>query len=178
MLSFHPIHQAGDTHWAAWVDTYLTSFPIEEQRPLSSIERLIVEEKRFKVIALLSHDAFIGLLTYWEFDSFVYIEHFAISPSYRSLGHGARVLTHFVRSHSLPIVLEAEPPTEATAIRRVQFYTRNGFVLYDYDYYQPPYAPDREGLSLCLMGTNPDNPAFSSHVAQTLHHEVYNIRLK
>ena len=175
MLSLCPIQRAGAPHWSAWVDTYLASFPIEEQRPLPSIERLLAGEPRFKALALLSRDTFIGLLTYWQFDTFVYIEHFAISPQHRSQGYGAQVLTHFVRSHTLPIVLEAEPPTESMAQRRVQFYTRNGFVLYAYDYFQAPYAPNREGIALRLMGTTPDDPTFSSHVAQTLHRQVYKI---
>ena len=177
MLSLRPIHSTDDPHWASWVDTYLASFPIEEQRPLPSIERLLADEPRFKALAILSRDTFIGLLTYWEFPAFVYIEHFAISPELRSLGHGAQALAHFVRSHTLPIVLEAEPPTEAMAQRRVQFYTRNGFVLYAYDYYQPPYAPDRAGIPLRLMGTIPDDPTFSAHVAHTLHREVYRFYL-
>ena len=173
MISFHTIHSAADRFWDAWVDTYLASFPIEEQRPVESIERLIAEEQRFKASVLCHEGRFIGLLTYWRFEDFIYIEHFAISPALRSSGYGTTALKAFIRQQTLPVVLEAEPPTEEMAIRRVRFYERNGFTLYHHDYYQPPYTPDRQGIPLRLMGTRAENPIFSALVARTLHREVY-----
>lgn len=173
MITFHGIRQTNDHLWDEFIDTYVASFPIEEQRPVESIERLIEREHRFCATSLCSEGRFVGLLTYWRFEEFIYIEHFAIAPSLRSLGHGTDALKAFISQQSLPVVLEAEPPTEEMALRRVRFYERNGFTLYHYDYYQPPYAPDRQGIPLRLMGMRPEDYTFSALVARTLHREVY-----
>ena len=83
----------------------------------------------------------------------------------------------FIDTQSLPIILEAEPPTDNIAIRRIGFYERNGFMLYGYDYYQPPYAADRQGIALRLMGNIPEDEARPDKIARTLHREVYGVRV-
>lgn len=177
MITFHILHDTTDCYWPAWEETYLSSFPIEERRPLDSIARLMAEEHRFCAYALLHDGHFAGLLTCWTFDSFIYIEHFAIAPTLRSGGYGTMALRSFMNAQKLPIVLEAEPATDDLSARRIAFYERNGFVAYDYDYYQPPYAPDRQGIALRLMGTMPQKTACPDLMARTLHREVYGVNL-
>lgn len=177
MIKFSTIQSIEDRYWPLFTETYLTSFPIEEQRPIRSIERLITEEKRYNAAAVLDeNDTYIGLLTSWEFDAFTYIEHFAIKPGLRSSGYGTKALHAFMQTKASPIILEAEPPTDNMAKRRIRFYERNGFTLYDYDYYQPPYSSDRQGVALKLMGSIAENKDFSTSVAHTLHREVYNMK--
>lgn len=176
-VEFHHIDNTADPHWEEWQTIYCSSFPIEEQRPIESIERLIAGEERFDAQALLHDGRCIGLLTSWQFDTFIYIEHFAVAPKLRSSGYGSKALREFIDTRALPIVLEAEPPTDPMAIRRIGFYERNGFVLYDYDYYQPPYSPDRQGIPLQLMGNIPEDEARPDKIARTLHREVYGVRV-
>lgn len=177
MISLYTISNTDYTDWEKWVDTYQASFPIEEQRPLESIIYLIEKEKRYRATAILHEGKCVGLLTSWCFDTFIYIEHFAIAPELRSSGYGSMALRHFVESQSLPVILEVEPPTDDIAIRRTGFYERNGFALYGYDYFQPPYTPGLQGVPLRLMGTVPEDAARPDRIARTLHREVYNIAL-
>lgn len=174
MISFHHIQHTRDKHWATFMAIYGESFPIDEQRPTNDIARLIAEEKRYRAMALVEDNVrCIGLLTIWKFSDYIYIEHFAIDPSLRAMGYGSSVLKAFIHTQSMPIVLEVEPPTDVIALRRIGFYERCGLILYDYEYIQPSYAPDRSEVSLRLMGTlsEPD----LAQIAQNLHSEVYGV---
>lgn len=174
MITLHPIRHTSDVHWSTFTTIYRESFPIDEQRPTDDIARLIAEEERYRAMALVDDEGHcIGLLTTWELDTYIYIEHFAIAPSLRAMGYGTIVLQRFIESQPMPILLEAEPPTDDITQRRINFYKRCGLTLYDYEYIQPPYAPDRLPVPLRLMGTliAPDLP----EVARTLHHEIYGI---
>lgn len=175
MIHFYTIQDITDAYWTEFIDTYTSSFPVEEQRPIDSIISLILKEKRFKAMILLNEsNHFIGFITTWKFASFIYIEHFALSSVYRSRGYGSQALRSFIQKNSLPIVLEVEPPIDAFSQRRIRFYERCGFTVYNYDYTQPPYTPDLSSVSLRLMGTLPMTLSVE-HVASTLHQEVYKV---
>lgn len=176
MILFHTILTNKDPYWTALQDIYRTSFPIEEQRPVESMERLLAQDTPYRISALLDENgALLGLLTSWEFETFVYIEHFAITPTLRSSGYGAMALKTFMQSLSLPLILEVEPPTDDITRRRIQFYQRNGLILYEYNYFQPPYTSEQKGVVLKLMGSIPENKYFATNVSHTLHREVYGV---
>ena len=163
-------------YWDSLVRVYHTSFPIDEQRPIEDIARLIEHDGRFVAYALTDKEsAFIGLLTTWHFEAFIYIEHFAIAPTRRSLGHGSEALKTFIQEHGKPIILEAEPPTDALSIRRIGFYERCGLTLYDFPYIQPAYTPESNPVELRLMGTLDTYATPLTLVSNTLHREVYHI---
>ena len=115
----------------------------------------------------------LGLLTTWHFEEFIYIEHFAIDPTLRSQGYGSEALKAFIHEHGKPIVLEAEPPTDALSIRRIKFYERIGLTLYDFPYMQPAYTEDSHPVELRLMGTIDTEATPLTDVEQQLHREVY-----
>ena len=115
----------------------------------------------------------LGLLTTWHFEDFIYIEHFAIDPTLRSQGYGSEALKAFIHEHGKPIVLEAEPPTDALSIRRIKFYERIGLTLYDFPYMQPAYTEDSNPVELRLMGTLDTNATPLTLVSDTLHREVF-----
>lgn len=175
MIHFHVICDAGDSYWPMFVDTYVASFPIDEQRPIANIARLLTEERRFRAMALLDGEGrFMGLLTTWNLDTFLYIEHFAMDASLRSQGYGSLALQAFIQASDRPLVLEVEPPTDALARRRIGFYQRCGLALYDFDYMQPAYTPECSPVPLCLMGTLPQEASLAI-VAELLHREVYGV---
>ncbi len=177
MIHFHTIHDVEDQSWPLFLDVYTASFPIDEQRPTDDIARLLTDEPRFCAMALLDgKERFVGLLTSWNFDAFIYVEHFALAVALRSQGYGSMALQAFIAKVSpCPVVLEVEPPTDTLARRRVGFYERCGLALYDYDYIQPSYTPDRMALPLRLMGTLPAGTDLHE-VAEKLHREVYGIK--
>ena len=175
-ITFHTIRHTASPFWGPFVATYSQSFPIDEQRPTHDIARLMETDERYIAHAITdgASGPFLGLLTTWHFGDFIYIEHFALAPQYRSRGYGSIALRKFIQEHPCPVILEAEPPTDALTRRRVQFYERNGFTLYDYPYVQPPYTPERNPVVLRLMGTLPSTMSLAD-VALSLYREVYGV---
>lgn len=176
MIHFHTLHTTEEPFWPMLLETYTTSFPLDEQRPTDKLEQLLHDEERFQAMALLDNENnFVGILTTWMFDTFVYIEHFALRPALRSKGHGSMALQAFIHAHPLPVVLEVEPPADITTCRRIRFYERCGLRLYDYPYIQPSYSPELSSVPLQLMGTLPDSYPLEK-IAAILHREVYGVK--
>lgn len=116
----------------------------------------------------------LGLVTIWHFDGFDYMEHFAVDSTLRSGGVGTAVLTALTGSSDRPLVIEVEPPqTSPEAVRRIGFYTRNGFETVTTDYIQPPYRPGLPPVPLHIMSTRPDALPDTDTVIKTLHRRVY-----
>ena len=195
IIRLHQIKSQASPYWDSLVRVYLQSFPLDEQRPIASIAHLIEHDDRFLAYAVVDDnddDAAelqaksqepramsqrpLGLLTTWHFEEFIYIEHFAIDPTLRSQGYGSEALKAFIHEHGKPIVLEAEPPTDALSIRRIKFYERIGLTLYDFPYMQPAYTEDSHPVELRLMGTLDTDNTPLTLVSKTLHREVYGLR--
>ena len=222
MIRLHPIKNQASPYWDSLVRIYLQSFPLDEQRPVADIARLIAEDPRYTMYAIMkdndeevrgkgdeekgNEDCHpetalnskhytlnpkhytlntkhytlntkpIGLLTTWTFDSFTYIEHFALSPEVRGRGYGSEALAMLIARTEQPLILETEPPTDELTRRRIGFYERSGFTLYDYPYVQPAYTADSQPVPLCLMGTLDTQDIMLDQVSRTLHREVYGCR--
>lgn len=151
---------------------YTEAFPPEERRPWSSLAGDGNPELR----SIVRDGELAGMISYWHFGTFAYVEHFAIDPSLRGGGTGSEVLTELRRRLGGPVVLEVERPADSNpmAARRIEFYRRNGFHVLSYDYIQPPYAPGLPSVPLLLMST--DQSIAPADVAATLHSEVYGVR--
>lgn len=149
---------------------YLDAFPPEERRPWESI---VSGDKRLKLRAIHSDGELAGMISYWDFGGFVYVEHFAIDPDRRSGGIGSAVISILKERVGRPVVLEVEHPSDDNpmAAHRIAFYRRNGFEILPYEYVQPPYAPGLPEVPLLLMCT--DTEADADTMAKTLHSEVY-----
>ena len=214
-MHLQPVTNQASPYWDSLVRIYLQSFPLDEQRPVADIARLIAEDPRYTMYAIMkdndeevrgkgdeekgNEDCHpetalnpkhytlntkhytlntkpIGLLTTWTFDSFTYIEHFALSPGVRGRGYGSEALAMRIARTEQPRILEAEPPTDELTRRRIGFYERSGFTLYDYPYVQPAYTADSQPVPLCLMGTLDTQDIMLDQVSRTLHREVYGCR--
>ena len=184
MTQLLPITTQASPYWDSLVSIYRESFPIDEQRPVESIARLITEEPRYTMYAIINEDEdtkhytlntkqALGLLTTWEFADFIYIEHFAINPELRSQGYGSKAISTLIKQKEKPIILEAEPPTDELTRRRIHFYERQGITLYDFPYLQPAYTEASQPVELRLMGTLDTNATTLTDVSNTLHREVY-----
>lgn len=149
---------------------YTEAFPPEERRPWHEVLTLLDKMGGPFAINLISLDGrVVGFISSWNLDDFVYIEHFAMKPSLRNRGLGARVLRHFCSGMKKPVVLEAEPAANGeTAQRRISFYERNGFSAFkNFQYVQPPYAPGLPEVPLTLMSTSKEIDL--KHVESQLH---------
>ena len=112
-----------------------------------------------------------------DFDSFYYVEHFATNPALRNGGYGKRTLEYLCNYLKRPIVLEVERPVEEMAKRRISFYQRQGFTLWEKDYCQPPYKPGDDFLPMYLMvhGELDCEKDFET-IKKRIHKEVYGVK--
>ena len=157
------------TMYAIIDDNYAAELQANSQQPKANSQAPSANRQR----PIANSPNPLGLLTTWHFEEFIYIEHFAIDPTLRSQGYGSEALKAFIHEHGKPIVLEAEPPTDALSIRRIRFYERIGLTLYDFPYMQPAYTEDSHPVELRLMGTLDTETTPLPLVSQILHREVY-----
>lgn len=153
------------------------SFPPEEYRMPEEQRKYTDTKTEFHNNIVLQDNNPIGFITYWDFRQFYYVEHFAISSEQRNGGHGKHVLNHLCRQLKRPIVLEVEIPKEEMAQRRIRFYQRNGFVLWERTYLQPPYKSGDCYLPMFLMvhGDILCEDSFDI-IKECIYREVYNIK--
>jgi GNAT superfamily N-acetyltransferase len=152
----------------------LESFPRDELRSCED-QRALWDEPRFCPYVVHGEGGeAIALMTVWELDDVVFLEHFAVSPALRGGGLGSRLLGELVERYTKPICLEVERPETDVARRRIGFYRRNGFYLNGYDYEQPAYGADRERVPLLIMTTGGEvDRAGFERIRDGLYREVY-----
>ena len=156
--------------------TYNESFPEVERRDFSLVRKLLVEDSRFELLALSRDGVYVGFITAWQFDGFVYAEHFAVDPSARNGGIGSRAMRSFLALHKDPVVLEVEMPTDEMSRRRIGFYERLGFVLDTHTYQQPPYRPGDGWFEMRLMTYGSIHLSHSvEQVRDTIYRNVYGV---
>ena len=52
--------------------------------------------------------------------------------------------------------MEAEPAETEIATRRIRYYERNGYTVYEKEYLQPAYRPNGDGCRLWVMCNHED----------------------
>ena len=121
------------------------SFSDDEYRPYDE-QLALFEEPEYRIYYMPA-----GFLAVWEFESFIYIEHFAVDPALRNSGTGSAMLQELVRKYQKQICLEVELPEDELTRRRIGFYERNGFVFNEYPYIQPPISKGKSPVPLRIM---------------------------
>lgn len=128
------------------------SFPLDEYRTYSEQEALLYDPAYGIYILQGSDGASVkAFLAVWEFDTFLYIEHFAVDPACRNGGVGGGFLREFLRGAGKIVCLEVEPPDSEITSRRIGFYERNHFFLNAYPYMQPAITKGRNPIPLLIM---------------------------
>ena len=115
----------------------IAAFPLEERRNMFDQEECF-KNPCFKFFEIYDGTD-VGFISLWVFGEFVFIEHLAIDENIRSKGYGSQAIELVKDTFNLPIVLEAEAPVTPQQIKRINFYSRLGFKVNDYGYYQPSY---------------------------------------
>lgn len=153
------------------------SFPEDERRDLSAQRHNTDSNPLMYCCVIIDNDVYAGLLTFWDFGDFRYVEHFATAPAARNRGLGARAMERFLEQSDKPVVLEVELPEDDLSRRRIGFYSRLGFDLWTgYDYVQPPYREGGGPLGMLLMASGGLDPAECFvKVVKTLHGNVYGV---
>ena len=127
----------------------IDSFPPEEYRQLEQLREYTDRTGNFHNNIIFDDELPVGFITYWDFDSFYYVEHFATNPALRNGGYG----------------------------KRICLYQRQGFTVWKKDYYQPPYKPGDDFLPMYLMvhGELDCEKDFET-IKRRIHKEVYGVK--
>lgn len=126
------------------------SFPEDEYRPFEG-QRALLDIDEYRIYGYYREDSLAAFIAVWEFEELAYIEHFAVSRSFRNQGIGEAMLNELIGLIKKPFVLEVEPPESELTERRIGFYERNGFNYNDYPYIQPAIWEGRRSIALKIM---------------------------
>lgn len=165
--------------YPSFLRLYTTSFPENERREYRDVEHLanFVKMKggKFHAFAAKDGDIFLAFLSYWTFEGYVYIEHFAVDPLVRGKRIGSDMLAHLFKEVSPNVLLEVEKPDTPEAKKRIMFYEKNGFrIREEFNYVQPPYSPGKEPVPMLLM-THGDVDLHNIDSIKDMLKEVYNV---
>lgn len=168
--------------YPAFLELYNSSFPVNERRIYKSAEHVanFVKEKGGKFHAFAVDDGgeyFLGFMSYWIFEGYVYIEHFAVQPEHRGKNIGRKMLSHLFETVSPNVLIEVEKPETTDAKRRIAFYEKCGFKLReDINYVQPPYSAEQSGMEMLLM-THGEVKLRDTRDMREMLTEVYNVNV-
>ncbi len=129
---------------------YEDSFPSDERREWLEISELI-QHPKFIIYRIYNNEELIGLITVWNLNHFIFIEHFAIRQNLRGKLLGTQVVNQVITECDKTVIVEVEEPINDTAQRRIAFYERLGFVVFSGIYYQPPYSNGKNRVKMMLM---------------------------
>lgn len=142
--------EVGDKiRWDEVWKLYEESFPIAERRKAEDHLRAC-DDEHFFPLSVWDGQQLIGLMFFWEWDNYRYLEHLAISPDLRGRGYGTIVLRYLYDSNHT-IILEIDPLVNELSVRRLQFYERSGFTLTPYRFVHLPYRLDGIKQELLIL---------------------------
>ena len=126
------------------------AFPSTERR-IEERQKGLLAVPEYELYGVKEENKIQGLVALWEFEEFIFIEHFAIAPEFRNGGFGGRVLESIIKWKNKAVILEVEEPLEELQKRRIGFYERHNFFYNAYSYLQPPLRENQEFLPLKVM---------------------------
>lgn len=170
MITLTPLEDSDHPHFAE--DLFESAFP-ETERP--DFDDLKKRPLNFHFMVATNDDEPIGILTYWTFEEFVYVEHFAIDEELRNNGFGKAVFLNFMTQHGGQVVMEVELPHDETSEYRVEFYASMGLYQNPYDYYQPSYHGDDRTVPMMIMSKMELDDDEFEEMRKILYKEVYKI---
>ncbi len=152
------------------------SFPEDEYRTYDE-QKALLDNPAYEIYTYSDDDTIKAFISVWKFDSFVFIEHFAVNPTYRNNGIGSEFLKEAVRISGKMVCLEVELPDNETACRRIEFYKRNNFFLNEYPYVQPPISAGRNPVPLSIMTSGqPVSDTEFKKIKEILYSRVYKVK--
>ena len=80
-----------------------------------------------------------SFIAYWEFDSYIYIEHLAVNPELRGNNIGSDTLNKLASLVDKVIILEIDPVKDDVSKKRLAFYEKLGYRVNPYQHFHPAY---------------------------------------
>lgn len=148
-MEFIKIEQAESAKWDEVWNLYEKSFPVAERRKLNDHLRAS-EDKHFHPLSVWDNNLLIGIIFYWEWNSYRYIEYLAVSPNLHGHGYGSQIIKK-IRDSEHTTILEIDPLINELTVRRLQFYERAGFTLTPYRFTHLPYRLDSTPQELLIL---------------------------
>lgn len=148
-MEFLQITPTDTERWKKVWDLYEESFPEAEKRKEEDHLRAIEDPNFYPVSAWEGNDL-IGLIFYWEWDAYRYLEHLAVSTTIRGQGFGSQIL-RYLKDTEHTVILEIDPLTNELSVRRLQFYERAGFTLTPFRFVHLPYRLEVHPIELLIL---------------------------
>ncbi|MCQ2298822.1 MAG: GNAT family N-acetyltransferase [Bacteroidales bacterium] len=175
MIQFTELSESGHSHFAK--DLFESAFPEEERPPFAAVRDR--EQSNFHfLVATINDDEPVGILTFWTFEEFAYIEHFAIDEEYRNLGFGKACILEFMNQYPDQVVLEIELPNTEQAEHRLEFYSDLGFEQNPLPYTQPSYYKNELAVPMLILSKYELDDEEFAEVVNVLYKEVYHFSQK
>ncbi len=133
----------------AW-KIYELSFPFDWRRSLKSQKKLM-KNKSYNFFVVFDNNVLVAIITDWNLDNFLFVEHFAVKNDLKGKGIGTKVLKEYLSKNKQKIVIEVERPKTEIAIKRINLFEKVGFKLNKYDYIQPSYGEGKCSVPMVLM---------------------------
>ena len=106
------------------------------------IHKVSLSANNERWITKTPHLNLLGIIGYWVFPDYLYIEHYAINTALRGQGLGSRILNDLQKNADRPIILEIDEVIDEISTRRLRFYQHLGFVMNPYYHPLPQYRID------------------------------------
>lgn len=148
-MEFLRIEWEDSERWSKVWNLYEESFPVAERRKLAD-HRRACENSHFYPLSVWENGELLGIVFYWEWDNYRYIEYLAVSPELRGHGYGFQIIRQ-IRDSEHTIILEIDPLINELSVRRLQFYERAGFTLTPYRFMHLPYRLDGTPQELLIL---------------------------
>ena len=88
MIRFQTISTSDVQHYQFMENLLIAAFPPEEYRELKELREYTDRTGNFYNNIIFDNETPVGFITYWDFNDFYYVEHFAIDPTLRNGGYG------------------------------------------------------------------------------------------
>ncbi len=135
--------------WNSVWSLYEESFPVAERRKMED-HLLACTDERFFPLSAWDGGRLAGLLFFWEWKGYRYLEHLAVAAPLRGQGFGSEML-RYLRDSEHTIILEIDPLVNELSVRRLQFYERAGFTLTPYRFLHLPYRLEAQPQELLIL---------------------------
>lgn len=152
-MQYLPVTTIDSPHLSFIKKLYHDAFPQKERRDWKQLLSMIGTAGEMKIEVVTDQDKYIGLIIFWVFDDWCFIEHLAVDPDLRGMKYGERIMSSF--TGKMKILLEVEPPVSDDAIRRIRFYERLGLCVLPLVYRQPSYKESGVFYEMELMSNCP-----------------------
>lgn len=152
MFSVSTITSNTDPNYASFRSLYQGSFPIFEQRTESE-QLAAFSDSHYRLIVYREKETLAAFIDVWDFDSYIYIEHFAVNPLLRGQGLGTQLLKEFIENSQKIVLLEIDPLVDEVSRARLRFYERCGFYVNPFEHQHPPYRKEFDPHRLIVLTT-------------------------